>query len=126
MTWTQQKPEDVRSSSNGRPVSPLHPRQRRKGWDFGFRKGGDLNHQGALLLFGLLIVSGLLASFYLGLVSYTYLEARRVQDLREALLQIQTINAALEKQIGEKQQNLFQQAIQRGFVPALQTETVSP
>ncbi len=126
MTETQRKPEDVRSSSNDRPASPPRPRRRGKGWDFGFRKGGDLNRQGALFLFGLLIVSGLLASLYLGLVSYTTLQARHVQNLREMLLQTQAINATLEKQIGEKQQNLLQQAIQRGFVPASQVETVGP
>ncbi|MGB9777288.1 MAG: spore coat protein [Anaerolineae bacterium] len=126
MTDAPRKPQDLQPPGDNRPASSPRPRRHRKGWDFGFRKGGDLNRQGALFLFGLLIVSGLLASLYLGLVSYTILEARRVQDLREMLLQIQAINATLEKQIGEKQQNLFQQAIQRGFVPATQVETVGP
>ncbi len=126
MRESERKPEDVRSSNSGRPAGPPRPYRRGKGWDFGFRRGGDLNRQGALFLFGLLILSGLLASLYLGLVSYTTLQARRVQDLRETLLQIQAINATLEKQIGEKQQNLLQQAIQMGFVPASQLETIGP
>jgi hypothetical protein len=126
MTGAQRKPEDVRSPGDNRPAGPPRPHRRGKGWDFGFRTGGDLNHRGALFLFGLLMVSGLLASLYLGLVSYTLLKARHVQDLREMLLQTQAVNATLEKQIGEKQQNLLQQAIQMGFVPASQVETVGP
>ncbi len=126
MTDAQRKPQNVQPPGDHRPAGPPRPPRRGKGWDFGFRKGGDLNRQGALFLLGLLIGSGLLASLYLGLVSYTLLEARHVQDLREMLLQTQAINATLEKQIGEKQQNLFQQAIQNGFVPASQVETVGP
>ncbi len=108
------------------PASPLRPRRRGKGWGFGFRKGGDLNHQGALFLFILLVISYLLISLYLGLVSYTTVQARHVQDLRETLLQIQVDNAFLEQQIGEKQKGLFQQAVQMGFVPAAQVEIVGP
>ncbi len=126
MMETHQKRVDAQSPGSDRPAGPPRPRRRGKGWDFGFRKGGDLNHQGALFLFGLLMLSGLLASLYLGLVSYTNLKARHVQNLRETLLQIQAVNAALERQIGEKQQNLFRQAIQMGFVPASQVETVGP
>ena len=108
------------------PTGPLRPRRRGKGWDFGFRKGGDLNRQGALFLFILLVISWLLTSLYLGLVSYTTVQARHVQDLRETLIQIQVDNAFLEQQIGEKQRGLFQQAIQMGFVPASQVEIVGP
>jgi len=108
------------------PTGPLRPRRRGKGWDFGFRKGGDLNRQGALFLFGLLVIGWLLISLYLGLISYTTIQARHVQDLRETLLQIQADNALLEQQIGEKQRGLFQQAIQMGFVPASQVEIVGP
>lgn len=126
MTDAQRKPEDIRSVGDGHPAGHPRPPRRRKGWDFGFRKGGDLNHRGALFLSIVLIVGGLLASFYLGLVSYTTLKARHIQDLREMLLQTQGINATLEKRIGEKQQNLFQQAIGKGFIPASQVETVGP
>jgi len=108
------------------PTGLLRPRRRGKGWDFGFRKGGDLNRQGALFLFISLVISYLLISLYLGLVSYTMIQARHVQDLRETLLQIQVDNAFLEQQIGEKQKGLFQQAIQMGFVPASQVEIVGP
>jgi len=108
------------------PVGPLQPRRRGKGWDFGFRKGGDLNRQGALFLFGLLVIGWLLISLYLGLVSYTTIQARHVQELRETLLQIQAGNALLEQQIGEKQRDLFQQAIQMSFVPAARVEIVGP
>lgn len=126
MTEIQRKPEDVRSSGNDRPAGPLRPRRRGKGWDFGFRQGGDLNRQGALFLLGLLILSGLLASLYLGLVSYTALKARHIQDLRERLVQIQAVNARLEQQIGEKQRDLLQWATRMRFVPASQVETVGP
>ena len=108
------------------PASPLRPRRRVKGWDFGFRKGGDLNRQGALFLLGLLVIGWLLISLYLGLISYTSIQARHVQDLRETLIQIQVDNAFLEQQIGEKQRGLFQQALQMGFVPAAQVEIVGP
>ena len=108
------------------PTGPLRPRRRGKGWDFGFRRGGDLNRQGALFLFSLLVIGCLLISLYLGLVSYTTIRARHIQDLRETLLQIQADNALLEQQIGEKQRGLFQQAIQMGFVPASQVEIVGP
>lgn len=119
--------EEVKSPVKGEmPSRPRPSRKRRGGWDFGFRKGGDLNYKGALLLLGLLIISGLLASLYLGLVSYTTIQARHVQDLRETLLQIQADNAFLEQQIGEKQRGLFQQAIQMGFIPASQVEVVGP
>jgi hypothetical protein len=74
----------------------------------------------------LLVIGWLLISLYLGLVSYTAIQARRVQDLRETLLQIQADNALLEQQIGEKQRGLFQQAIQMGFVPASRVEIVGP
>ncbi|MGQ9467349.1 MAG: hypothetical protein ACUVSG_06860 [Anaerolineae bacterium] len=125
-TDARRKPEDVRSPGDNRPAGYPRPHRRGKGWDFGFRQGGDLNRWGALFLFGLLIVSGLLASLYLGLVSYTTMKARHVQDLREMLLQTQAINATLEKRIGEKQQNLFQQALGHGFIPASQVERVGP
>ncbi len=123
----KRNPEEVESPVKGEmPSRPRPSRPRKGGWDFGFRKGGDLNSRGALFLLGLLIVSGLLASLYLGLVSYTTIQARHVQDLRETLLQIQADNAFLEQQIGEKQKGLFQQAIQMGFIPASQVEVVGP
>lgn len=109
----------------GRPVRVPRP-HRRKGWDFGFRQGGDLNREGAALLFGLLVLVGLLAALYLALVSYTALHALHVQELRDTLIQLQAENALLERQIGEWHQGLLQKAIQMGFVPASQVETVGP
>lgn len=103
------------------------PRSRRqKGWDFGFRQGGDLNREGAMLLFGLLVMVGVLAALYLALVSYTALQALHVQELRDTLIQLQAENALLERQIGERHKGLLEKAVQMGFVPASQVETVGP
>lgn len=126
MTGAQQKSDPIRSPGKDRPAALSRPYRRGKGWDFGFRKGGDPSRQEALFLFVWLTIGWLLASLYLGLVSYTSLQARRVQDLRETVLQLQATNALLEQQIGEKQQALLQRAIQMGFIPAQQVEVVDP
>ncbi|MDW8067571.1 MAG: hypothetical protein RML46_01510 [Anaerolineae bacterium] len=126
MQDTQGKPETPRTLAGNGLASLLRPHRRGRGWVFGFRKGGDLNRQGALLLLALLITGWLLALLYLGLVSYTTVQARTVQTLRETLLEIQAVNAHLEREIAERQRDLLPWATRMGFVPASQVEVVGP
>lgn len=117
MTEKKRNPEEMESPVRGDQPS-CHWRRRKEGWDFGFRKGGDLNHKGALFLSGLLVSTWLLALLYLSLVSYTMIQARYVQNLREELIQLQIENAVLEQQMGEALRGLLQQVAGMGFVPA--------
>lgn len=117
--------DEVPPPGDARPVRPPRPR-RPRGWDFGFRQGGDLNRKGAVLLFGLLVMVGLLAALYLALVSYTALQALHVQELRDTLIRLQAENALLEERLGEWHKGLLEKAVQMGFVPASQMETVGP
>lgn len=110
--------ENDRHPEKAESPTPRRPRRRRAIWDFGFRKGGDLNRKGALFLFGLLALAWLLASLYLSLVSYTMIQARYVQNLREDLVQLQIDNALLEQQIGKAQRDLLQRIAGMGFIPA--------
>lgn len=126
MRDAQWKPGQPRTLAGHESASPFRPHRHGRGWDFGFRKGGDLNRQGALLLGVLLITGWLLALLYLGLVSYTTIQARSIQALRETLLEIQAVNAHLEQQIAERQRDLMQWATRMGFVPASQVEVVGP
>ncbi len=126
MTEKKRNPETEFPPVGNYPPRPVRRSHRRKTiWDFGFREGGDLNRKGALFLFGLFALLWLLALVYLSLTSYTMIQARYVQNLREQLIQLQIDNAVLEQQIGEAQRNLLQRVVGMGFVPAL-VEFVSP
>lgn len=122
---TEKPPSPEIELSPERPSPLRRSRQRKATWDFGFRKGGDLNRKGALFLFGLLALAWLLALLYLSLVSYTMIQARYVQNLRETLIQLQIGNAVLEQQIGEIQRDLLQRIAGMGFIPA-PVEFLSP
>ncbi len=114
-------PEKTESlpGSDRPPMAPRRGSRRRAIWDFGFRKGGDLNRKGALFLFGLLTLAWLLSLLYLSLVSYTMIQARYLQNLREQLIRLQIDNAVLEQQIGEAHRDLLERVAGMGFVPAL-------
>lgn len=100
--------------------------RRERKWNFGLRKSGDLDHRTALVLGAALATAGLVAMLYLGLSSYILLRARHIQALREELLRLQQENAFLEQRISERLKTVIQAVPHLGFVPATQTEIVSP
>lgn len=114
------EPENGHSLPTGRSA-----RREEKGRS-GFRKSGDLDRRAVLSLGLALAAAWLMAVLYLGLSSYVLLRARHIQALREELLRLQQENAVLEERIGERLLMVIQAVPNLGFVPAAQTEFVSP
>lgn len=96
-------------------------------WEFGFRKGADLDRRAALLLLLLLLLVWLLGMVYLMLVSRTVVEARHIQDLRDQLTSLRQDNAAIEQKIAQMQavEGLLQTARGMGLTPASRLEFVN-
>jgi hypothetical protein len=97
-------------------------------WSFGFKRGPELSRRAALFLLLLVLFVWLVAAAYLLLVSQTMIAARRVQDLRDQLICLCKENAALEREIAERQtvEGLLREAEAMGFVPTARLEFVEP
>jgi hypothetical protein len=107
-------------------------------WEFGFlirdlrhgfrRNGPNLSRRAALsLLLGMALV-WLLAGAYLVLVSQTMIAARRVQDMRDHLLQMHRENADLEQEVAKRLvvDRLLGEVEGDGYAPATRIEYVEP
>ncbi len=93
----------------------------------GFRQRGLVLHRRSVsVLLALMVVVWLAVGGYLVLVSQAMIAARRVQDLREELAQLQEENAALERRIAEFQSidRLLEAAEAEGFGPPTNVEFV--
>ena len=105
-------------------------------WDLGYwiedlqhgfrRQGADLSRRSAQFLLFLVTVVWLIAAAHLGLVSWTMVAARRVQNLRDDLARLQRDNAILEHRVAQMESvsYLLAEAEAEGFVFPTRVEFV--